>query len=90
MKGRKYYYLARGANIFCWVMLLRKLCHFRILGTILWSIPAAITHFAARTIKDHQKEFVVKIELKDNGTQSVVTYMSGDAKAYDNSRFSYK
>jgi hypothetical protein len=66
-----------AADAFCWFFLLRSIYKFRAIRTILWAIP---TYFATKItagFKLHSDHMVTHIHLKDNGTQVVLTHLSG-------------
>ncbi len=77
----------RALNAFCWLNLLKNIYRFRIIRTILWMIPTFLSHQSVSGFKEHFNSFVTKIELRDDGKQSVVTYLSGRTETINNSEF---
>lgn len=74
---RLYYYTVRTTNALCWLNLLRSVYKFRIIRTILWMIPTMVTHLMGKGFKEQVDCFATKIELRDDGKLSDVTFLSG-------------
>jgi len=86
--GKRYYMMARGLNLFCWANLIKNIYRLRLFRTLLWCIPTLFTQNAVVGFKDHYNTFVTRIELRDDGCNADLTFLSGKTVTFPNSQFS--
>ncbi len=79
--------IVRAINIFCWLNVGKNIYRFRPIRTILWLVPTFVSHLATSGFKDHYNGFVTKIELREDGKHSDVTYLSGKVETVKTTDF---
>ena len=86
-EGKKYYWIVRGLNAFCWLNLFKNVYRFRPVRTILWGVPVALSQIAVNGFSEHFNQFVGKIDLREDGKTCDVTFISGKKVTYATTDF---
>lgn len=87
-EGKKYFYALTALNIFCWLNVVKNIYRMRIFRTLLWLLPSGLTYLAQSGFKQHFNQFVLRIDLKDDGKTVKVTFLSGGSQEFTTRDFS--
>ena len=67
--------------------MVKNVYRFRLFRTLFWLVPTLLSQQAVSGFKEHYGAFITKIELKDNGSQTDVTYLSGKVETVNINEF---